>query len=147
MTQTPTLTGIDIGQASRATRAVLERLLAETGTEFNGWVTLNILSDQGSTLAENDLVGRVVQGLRVDDTVVRDVLVVLLDQGLVGRTTLASGPRISLTSAGTDRVARIKRGIAQITERLYSGLPADELAIAHRMLAAVTARANAELNA
>lgn len=146
MTQTPILTGQDIGQASRATRAVLDRLLADTGTGFNNWVTLSLLGDHGPNVDEDRLVGRVVQGLRVDEPVVRDVLTQLLDQGLVERTSPASGPQISLTSAGADRVHQIKSGIGQITERLYGGLPAEDLAVAHRMLAAVTARANAELD-
>jgi hypothetical protein len=44
MTQTPTLTSQDIGQAEKATRAVLGRFLAQTGTGFHGWVILNVLS-------------------------------------------------------------------------------------------------------
>ena len=146
MTQTPTLNGQDIGQAHRATRALLERRLAATGTEFNGWVTLNVLGSQGPILAEDDLVSRVVQGLKVDDVVVRDVVTQLLDQGLIDRTS-DGVPQISLTASGIDLSDHVKETIAQITERLYGGLPVEELAIAHRILAAVTARANAELNA
>jgi hypothetical protein len=37
MTDTPTLTGQDIGQAENAVRAVFDALLAETGTTFHQW--------------------------------------------------------------------------------------------------------------
>ena len=38
----------------------------------------------------------------------------------------------------------VRRGIQQASQRLYGSLPADDLATAHRVLAAVTARANAD---
>ena len=40
---------------------------------------------------------------------------------------------------------QIQGGIGQVTQRLYGGLPESDLAIAHRVLATVTERANAEL--
>ena len=40
--QTPTLTGQDIGQAERATRALLDAVLAETETTFHQSVVLNL---------------------------------------------------------------------------------------------------------
>ena len=49
MADTPTLNGQDIGQAERATRAVLDALLAETSTSFQSWVTLNVLATQPLT--------------------------------------------------------------------------------------------------
>ena len=47
--QGPPLNGQDIGQAEHATRAVLDRLLARTGTQFRGWVILNLLAAGGGT--------------------------------------------------------------------------------------------------
>jgi hypothetical protein len=49
--------------------------------------------------------------------------------------------------AGSARFSEIRDGIAQITGRLYGGFPAADLAVAHRVLAAVTERANAVLAA
>ena len=51
----PTLNGRDIGQAEHATRAVLDRLLARTGTQFHGWVIINLLAASGGALGEDEL--------------------------------------------------------------------------------------------
>jgi hypothetical protein len=53
--------------------------------------------------------------------------------------------RVVLTAAGAARFAEIQGGISEITARLYGGLPEADLATAHRVLATVTERANAEL--
>ena len=41
MTDTPTLPGVDIGEAQRAVGAVLDSLLAETGTPFEPFTVKN----------------------------------------------------------------------------------------------------------
>jgi DNA-binding MarR family transcriptional regulator len=146
MTHLPTLTGQDIGQAENATRAVLNRLLTDTGTGFHGWVILNLLGTNDSTLDRNDLVARVVHGLKIDESAVHAALAELIGDGLVGPTpTGTSGAQITLTPAGSTRFQQITDGIRQITHRLYGGLPAEDLATAHRVLATVTERANTEL--
>ena len=48
MTTTPTLNGRIIGQAERATRALLENLLATTGIGFQPWVALTNLATASS---------------------------------------------------------------------------------------------------
>src|SRR4051794_26820345 len=117
---TQTLTGQDIGQAHHATRAVLQRVLAGTGTEFNQWVTLNVLGSNGSALGEDELVARVGNGLKIAEAGARDLLTELLDQGLVIRTatrTASAGPaQLELTTAGTARFDQVKAAIAQISE-------------------------------
>ena len=146
VTTAPALTGQDIGQAANATRAVLNRLLAATGTPFHGWVILNVLGTNGSSLDRDDLIGRVVSGLKIDESAVVTALSDLADQGLVSRSpSTTDDPRITLTPAGDVRFHQVLDGIAQITLRLYGGLPAEDLIVAHRVLATVTARANAEL--
>jgi hypothetical protein len=50
-----------------------------------------------------------------------------------------------LTRAGTARFEQIRRGIGQVSQRLYGGPPESDLAIVHRVLATVTGRAHAEL--
>jgi hypothetical protein len=57
MSDTPTLTGQDIGQAERATRAVFDRFLAETGTTFDQWVTLNVLAAAESPVDGEEVLG------------------------------------------------------------------------------------------
>jgi hypothetical protein len=50
-----------------------------------------------------------------------------------------------LTEAGRARHAEISADTAELTGRLYGGIEADDLAVAGRVLAEVTARAQAEL--
>ena len=138
---TPTLTGQDIGQAEKATRAVLNRLLARTGTGFHGWVILNVLGTNGSALAQAELVSRVVDGLKIEEPAVHAALAGLVDQGLVSRVDAG----LALTAAGAARFQEVREGIGEITRRLYGGLPTEDLVTARRVLAAVTERANAEL--
>ncbi|WP_207386614.1 MarR family winged helix-turn-helix transcriptional regulator [Protofrankia symbiont of Coriaria ruscifolia] len=92
------------------------------------------------------MVGRVVHTLKIDGPAVHTALAALVDQGLVSRTPSdAHDPKITLTPAGATRFHRVREGIGRITQRLYGGLPTEELATAHRVLATVTERANAEL--
>lgn len=142
-TPIPTLTGQDIGAASRATGALFQRLLFASGTEFNGWVILNALGANGSRLDREDLVNRVVHGLKIDASEVVEALSRLVHSGLV---TDVDGVA-ALTGAGTGRFGEIRDGAAGISRRLYGDLPAGDLATAHRILAQVTERANAELAA
>jgi DNA-binding MarR family transcriptional regulator len=140
---TQTLTGQDIGQAAIATRAVLNRVLAGFDIAFEQSVILNLLGRNESPMTDDDLVARVVHGLKIAEPAAREVLATLLDRGLAERTE--DGGQLALTSSGTERFEQITGAIGQITERLYGGLPPEELAVAHRMLTTVTARANAEL--
>jgi hypothetical protein len=139
----PTLTGQDIGAAARATGALFDRVLSASGTEFNGWVILNLLGTNGSSLGHEDLVDRVVHGLRIDVTVAVDALAGLVHSGLVTDTE----GLVALTPAGTVRFGEIRDGATGISRRLYGDLPADDLVTAHRVLATVTERANTELKA
>jgi hypothetical protein len=116
----PTLNGQVIGQAHFATRALLDRVLAQTGTTFEESVALNLVANHGDlTLTTAKVLADLrTQGLLSDD---------------------------ELTDEGRARFAHISAGIADIAARLYGDLPADDLAIAGRVLATVTARARAEL--
>jgi hypothetical protein len=84
MPPAPTLTGRDLGQAERATRAVLERLLAEHGVTFLQSVALNLLADAGSVLLERDgLVRQMTGSLKIDETPVLAAVDELVRLGLV----------------------------------------------------------------
>jgi hypothetical protein len=145
-TATPTLNGQDIGQAESAVRAVLTGLLARTGTQFHGWVILNLLGRGDGGLGEDELTGRLGHGLKIGADAVRAAAAELAWQGLISREPRAAGGmRVVLTAAGAARLGEIQGGISEITARLYGGLPEADLATAHRVLATVTERANAEL--
>lgn len=142
----PTLNGQDIGQAEHATRAVLDRLLARTGTQFHGWVIINLLATGGGAMDEEELTGRITHGLKIGEDAAHAAAAALAWQGLISREPAAGGgTQVALTPAGTARYEQIQDGIGQVTRRLYGGLPESDLAIAHRVLATVTERANTEL--
>ena len=148
MTHTPTLNGQDIGQAESAVRAVLNGLLARTGTQFHGWVILNLLGRSAGALGEDELTGQLVHGLKIGEAAVHAAAAELAWQGLISREPQAGGgTQLVLTTAGAARSEEIQGGIGQVTARLYGGLPEEDLATAHRVLATVTARAGAELAA
>ena len=138
MTQAPTLNGQVIGQAERATRAVLEVLLAETGTPFVEWVALNLTAQRESTLEA--LVDQLVTGLRISERDARFTIDVLIADALV-----TVGDTVRLTGAGAAKYQQISDGIADITRRLYRDLPHDDLVVARRVLETLTERARAEL--
>lgn len=144
MSTTPTLNGQVIGQAHAATRAVLERLLASTGITFQQSVALNATADSGGAIDRDQLVGRMVAGLKIDDSAALATIAELTALDLM-EALPGNGTRIGLTDAGQALNRQIRAAIGEITTRLYGDLPADDLSTAGRVLTLVTARANAEL--
>jgi hypothetical protein len=127
------LNGQVIGQAERATRALLDRLLAGTGTSFEQWVALNLTATSGPVSAA-ELASR----LRIPVQEATSALSALTVEGLLARDG-------TLTVAGRSRHEDITTELAGITARLYGDVPADDLAVAGRVLTLITARATAEL--
>ncbi|MFD9224283.1 hypothetical protein ACFWDI_30770 [Streptomyces sp. NPDC060064] len=145
MSTAPTLNGQVIGQAHYATRAVLERLVAGTGATFHQVVALNATADSGAAMDRDRLVLRMTSTLKIDASTALAAIADLTASKLV-ETLPGDASRIRLTDAGRALQDRISTATAGITERLYGGLPAEDLAAASRVLTAVTARANAELD-
>ncbi len=144
MTNPPALTGQAIGEAAKATNAVLETLLAEVRTSFLSWVALNVLTTAGPVMPQDALVQRMSGGLNVGAEPVLTTLDELEVARLVTRSDDADAA-VELTADGLALHRRIRAGIDQITERLYGDLPRDDLATTGRILATVTQRANAVL--
>jgi DNA-binding MarR family transcriptional regulator len=144
MPTTPTLNGQVIGQAEHATRAVLDRLLARTGTTFHQWVALNLTAVSGGAADQAELIGQMTNGLKIDDSAVRATIAELTASKLL-EARPGDGSRFALTDAGQARYRQIRTALDGITARLYGDLPAEDLATAGRVLAVVTARADAEL--
>ncbi|WP_406089673.1 hypothetical protein [Streptomyces sp. NBC_01013] len=144
MSTTPTVNGQVIGQAHYATRAVLERLLAGTGTTFHQSVALNATADNDGPIDRSGLVERMTATLKIGATVAQDTLSGLTSAGLMEELP-GQASRLVLTAAGAEVQRTNRTGIAEITARLYADLPAEDLAAAGRVLTEVTARANAVL--
>jgi hypothetical protein len=130
---TVSLNGQIIGQASIATRALLNRELEQAGLTFEQSVALNLAASGGSVTAD-----ALAGGLRIP---VADAEAAL--SGLAGAGLLE--PDGTITAAGRAIQQQVGARIAGITARLYGDLPADDLVTAARVLTEVTARANAEL--
>ncbi|WP_329560748.1 hypothetical protein [Kitasatospora sp. NBC_01266] len=152
MSTTPTVNGQVIGQAHYASRAVLERVLARTGTTFHQSLALNATAGSGEAIGREQLVARMTGALKIDSATALAVIAELTGAALLetvpgdGRGA-GGGDGLRLTDAGQALNREIRAAAAEIAARLYDGFSADELATAGRLLTVVTARANAELAA
>ncbi|MET8259301.1 MarR family winged helix-turn-helix transcriptional regulator [Micromonospora sp. NPDC005553] len=147
MSTVPTLNGQVIGQAHYATRALLERAISTLGVTFNQVVALHVLA-QGP-IARADLTHRVTSTLKIDDSAARQVVDHLVDAGLAQVAGPAGGdePRLALTDTGRATQRAVVAAVADLSARLYAGIPTDEASTAARVLTIVTRHANAELAA
>ncbi|WP_393101474.1 MarR family winged helix-turn-helix transcriptional regulator [Streptomyces sp. LN325] len=141
-TTTPPVNGQVIGLAHYASRAVLETLLARTGTTFNQSVALRVVSDQGGTVERARLVGRLTGALKIEESAARRTVEEMTALGLLAEPT---ADNVSLTEHGAELFERIRTDGNAIAARLYAGIPAEDLATAGRVLTLVTERADAEL--
>ncbi|MFD4033808.1 hypothetical protein ACFWVP_25680 [Streptomyces sp. NPDC058637] len=139
---TTTVNGQIIGQAHYATRAVLESLLARSGTTFHQAVALNATAD-GAGATKRALTDRMTSTLKIETGTAEAAVDSLIDGGLLAET----GAGLELTASGRARQDGIRTGTARITAGLYADLPAEDLAAAGRVLTVLTERANVVLAA
>ena len=126
-----------LGQTEKALNAILDRQLAGAVTERQ-WVTLVLASGDASDLDE--LTGRVAGGLKVGDADARELIDALAAAGFVH----VAGS-VTLTDAGRKLFDDTRVAVAEITNRMWGDLPAEDLDAAGRVLSTVLERANAEL--
>jgi DNA-binding MarR family transcriptional regulator len=137
----PALTGQVIGQTQHAIQAVLDAVLVETGTTFHQWVLIRQVALNGSTVARADLLAAMTDGLKIDLAAATGVLEEVIGLGLA----TAADDAVALTATGRERYERVATAGAEITVRLYGGLPPEDLETTRRVLTIVRERANAEL--
>ncbi|MFD9324616.1 MarR family winged helix-turn-helix transcriptional regulator [Streptomyces sp. NPDC060065] len=140
-TATPPGLGRTIALAHYASRALLEIVLARSGTTFNQSVALRAVSDNGGTVERAWLVDRLTGTLKIDESAAHETVAEMTDAKLLEP---AAG-RVSLTDSGRELFEGVRVGGNEIAARLYAGIPAEDLATAGRVLTLVTERANAEL--
>ncbi|MEE1757734.1 MULTISPECIES: MarR family winged helix-turn-helix transcriptional regulator [unclassified Streptomyces] len=145
-TTAPDLDPRVVALAHYAARAVLEKVLAGHGLTFQQSVTLRVVAVAEEPVDREELVGRVVDSLKVEKGEIRPVVEELVAAGLV-ETDAARPSRLRITEAGREAYHRSSAEIAPITARIYAGIPAEELAAAGRTLTLITERYNAELAA
>jgi DNA-binding MarR family transcriptional regulator len=144
------LNGQDIGQAQRATSAVLGVVLAEHGTTLDRWVVLNALATGAFPPERARLVPRLAGAHATGPAVVEAMLDQAEAAGLVRVVSAPGGDpgavRVELTAAGRAQHGMLHSAIDQVARELYSGIPEADLAAAHRVLVEVTWRADGWMN-
>jgi DNA-binding MarR family transcriptional regulator len=148
ITTAPPVTGQDINVAARATRKLLDVLLAEAGTSFAPFVTLNAVATRGPSVSRVELVRVLGPGLDVDGSTILALLQHLQSRGFV-RQTRSSGDetavQVELTPDGETEYRRLQKIVGAATSELYGGLDPDDLATTRRVLVTVTERVPALL--
>ena len=143
-TPAPTANGRVIALAHYAARALLEGVLTRHGATFHQSVTLRVVVAAGGAIGRDELVGDVVGSLKTDVPVVCGVIEELTAAMLLEEDP-ADASRMRLTDAGRQLYESTTTETAEISARLYAGIPAEDLAVAGRVLTLITERANAEL--
>ncbi|MDV5149976.1 MarR family transcriptional regulator [Streptomyces sp. SBC-4] len=140
----PTANGRTVALAFFAARAVLEGVLTRHGLTYHQSVTIRAVVTAGGSIARDALVADVNGSLKTDESLVRGV-VDELTAGTLLEEDPADASRLRLTEAGRELDETTSAESAEISARLYAGIPAEDLAVAGRVLTLVTERANAEL--
>ncbi|MBO1336927.1 MarR family transcriptional regulator [Streptomyces sp. VRA16 Mangrove soil] len=146
MSRTPLLNGQVIGLALYSTRAVLSARLAELGTSFEPMAVLNLLVQHHGSWGRADLVDRLVFTLKIDEAAAQAVVDGVIASGLA-EPAPGDTSTLRLTDRGAALQSRAAEVAAAIASRIYADIPEEELAVAGRVLALLTDRANAELSA
>ena len=134
MSDYPTLTPRVIGETEKTLNAFLGRLLAGTGVTERQWVILSIAVTGGGTVTPE----QAALALKITEPQAGDQLGQLTAAGYLTSEN-------SATQRARDLFARVRKATGEITERLWGDLPAEDLAVAGRVLSIITKRANAEL--
>jgi len=140
----PSLNPQVIGQAESALGAILNPLLARTGTTFNQWLVLTVSAASGAAIDRDQLLTRITGARKIDDSAVLTAIAELTSAELV-QALPGEGSRIGLTETGQARYRSIRTALDEVVSRLFGDLPAEDLATAGRVLSTITERANAEL--
>jgi DNA-binding MarR family transcriptional regulator len=128
------------GKAERALGAILDRLLARTGTSFPQWTILAVTAAKGGSSGRDELVAAIADGKIPESALLTAITELTASQLLQA----GLGQQVQLTEAGRARHRQIQAAIEEITSRIFD-FPADDLATAGRVLTAVASRARAEL--
>jgi DNA-binding MarR family transcriptional regulator len=142
-TTAPTADARALGLAHYAARAVLEHILARHGATFAQQIALRLVAVAEAPFERAALVDQVAGSLKTDTAEVQGIVEQLLANGLLA----SEASQIRITDAGREFYAAVSGESAQISARVWGGIPAEDLAATGRVLALVTERANAELAA
>lgn len=137
MTDTPLLTGQDIGEAEGAMTALLEHAIAPTGRSRAEFITLRVLAARSPFTDAAELAGFLAgqPQLGLDHTAAATMLDRLRAEGVV------TAAPVELTTAGHVLLEEFIGAVVPVTREVFGGLDRQDLAVAHRVLADLTQRA------
>ncbi|MCX5413398.1 MarR family transcriptional regulator [Streptomyces sp. NBC_00059] len=142
-TTAPAADARSLGLAHYAARGVLEHVLARHGATFQQQITLRAAVTADAPRTADELVAEVRAFLKTGPAAVHATIGELLD----GRLLVEDGAHLRPTDAGRELIAVVGAETAPLSARIWSGIPAEDLAAAGRVLALVRQRAEAELAA
>jgi DNA-binding MarR family transcriptional regulator len=142
-TAAPTLTPQIVGQAEKAHKPLLDRILARTGTTMNQWVALRLTAVSGGAADRDQLITSITGALQTDDAAVLTAISELTTAGLL-KDLPGERSRLGFTGAGQALYQQINSAVGEVVARAYADIPAGDLAIAARVLTLITTRLNAE---
>ncbi|HJQ45053.1 MAG TPA: MarR family transcriptional regulator [Amycolatopsis sp.] len=137
MTATSPFSAADLGVAAAATRAVLDRLLAQADLSFEEWAALAATVTNDVAPEARPRVDVAFPALSMPRIAVSVQLRQLEAAGLVR----ATGDRIGTTSEGRELFERINAASRRAGEQLVEGLPEADLEAAKRVLDSISERA------
>ncbi|MFF5921020.1 winged helix DNA-binding protein [Streptomyces flavochromogenes] len=145
-TTAPRANGRVLALAHHAARVLLEGVLTRHGMTFHQSVTLRAVVAAGESIGRDELVADVTGSLKIDASVVSGVI-----EELTAAKALEADPaepaRMRLTDTGRELYEVTSAESAEISARLYAGIPDEDLVVVGRVLTLITDRANAELAA
>lgn len=132
-----TLNPAIIGQAEKHHIAVLTRALSGTTLDEKQWITLNQALAAGAPVERATYVARVAGMTQWAPFDVETALVALVEGGLVRELP---GNQAEVTDTGAELVTRVRAAAGEIIGAAYGSVPAEDMAIAARVLTTITAR-------
>ncbi|WP_431032056.1 MarR family transcriptional regulator [Streptomyces sp. P6-2-1] len=141
MTPAPAADSRGLALAHYAARGVLEHFLTRHGVTFQQQIVLRTAATAGSPHTPDTLVAEVRGYLKTGPATLRADLDALLARELLVR----DGAHLRPTEAGSALLAASAAEVAPATARIWADIPAEDLAVAGRVLTRIAERANAEL--
>lgn len=138
MTTTPLL-AVDLKDAAKAVRSLVGVVLDNHDVTLAEWVALRMLDVAPGRVSQPALRDGLVLALDVDAAEATALLCSLEGRGLLCYDAFEQA---GLTVAGAALFGEIGAGVAAITDEVYVGIDASELATTRRVLASVAARAS-----
>ena len=138
----PPLSTQVIGKAESALGALLAPVLAEAGLTFPEWLIFVLATAQGGAAGRAALVAAIADARKLDPAEVTAAIGALAATGDLE----ADDAQVTLTSRGRARHQRVRTRLDEVTTAIFD-FPADDLAVAGRVLSVITERANAVLAA